>query len=339
MTSPLPFSGASRPPLVDSHGRAVRYVRLSVTDRCNLRCRYCRVESTFIPHERVLRYEDMERFVDLAASTGVGKVRLTGGEPFVRKGFMDFLGRLRARHPAADLRVTTNGLLIGRYARDIRNLGVHVNLSLDTMRPERFAAVTGRDMLPRVLESLDALLEAGVSLKINAVAMRGVNDDELPDFLRFAAQHPVDVRFIEFMPMGDGTLWNNARYWPATDILARAGELAGLVPLPPRADTDGPARMYALEGGLGRFGLITPLSNHYCAACNRLRLTSDGRLRTCLYDDREYDLAPLLRDPARSDDELIAVLRDAVLDKPFGCQILDARRGAVAQRSMTAIGG
>ena len=167
----------SLPPLVDAHGREVRYLRLSVTDRCNLRCVYCRVDNTFIPHDKVLRYEEMERIVAVAVATGVRKVRLTGGEPFVRKGFPEFLQRLRARHPDVDLRITSNGIMLAPHASLLRELDARVNLSLDTLRPERFARITGRDFLPRVLASMDALLTAGVSLKINAVALSWVNED------------------------------------------------------------------------------------------------------------------------------------------------------------------
>ena len=326
-------------PLVDAHGREVRYLRLSVTDRCNLRCVYCRVDNSFIPHDNVLRYEEMERIVAVAVAAGVRKVRLTGGEPFVRKGFPEFLQRLRASHPDVDLRITSNGIMLAPHDALLRELDARVNLSLDTLRSDRFERITGRDFLPRVLAGMDALLAAGVSLKINAVALRGVNDDELPDFLNLARTRPLDVRFIEFMPMGDSTLWNTEHYWPATDILRAAGELHDLTPLPPNADTDGPARMYALAGGIGRFGLITPLSNHFCATCNRLRVTSDGRLRTCLFDDREYRLAPILRHPRLDDETLLRVLRRATLRKPIGAHLLEKRRGAVARKTMTAIGG
>ncbi len=161
-------------PLVDAHGREVRYLRLSVTDRCNLRCVYCRVDNSFIPHDNVLRYEEMERIVAVAVAAGVRKVRLTGGEPFVRKGFPEFLQRLRASHPDVDLRITSNGIMLAPHAALLRELDARVNLSLDTLRSDRFERITGRDFLPRVLAGMDALLAAGVSLKINAVALRGV---------------------------------------------------------------------------------------------------------------------------------------------------------------------
>lgn len=327
-------------PITDVHGREVRYLRLSITDRCNLRCMYCRVDNTFIPHPDVLRYEEMESIVDVAVSLGVVKVRLTGGEPFVRKGFPEFLVRLRQQHPSIDLRVTSNGVMLAPHAPLLASLGVRVNLSLDTLSPEKFATITGRDLLPRVLESMDAMREHKVPFKLNAVALRTLNDDELPAFLDLARKYSIDMRFIEFMPMGESTLWSQTHYWPAGDVLAAASRHATLTPAPRNAETDGPARMYNVDGGPGRFGLITPLSNHFCATCNRLRITSDGRLRTCLFDDKEYRLAPIIRHPRLGPKAIANILRRATMHKPLGVRILEKRAAhAVAHRTMTAIGG
>lgn len=218
-----PFAHLCEPAasLEDGHGRTVRYIRLSVTDRCNLRCTYCRSGmETFIPHESVLRYEEMEQLVDMAMDMGVEKVRLTGGEPFARKGFADFLERLRAAHPALDIRVTTNGTLIGPHIQTLKAIGLNaVNLSLDTFDRDKFEQITGRDLFGKVRENMDALLDAGIPFKLNAVAMRGFNDDELPAFIDYAMRHPIDVRFIEFMPMGEGTRWSDSCFWSAPDIL------------------------------------------------------------------------------------------------------------------------
>lgn len=201
--------------LSDGHGRTVRYLRLSVTDRCNLRCVYCRsnARQQCIPHAQVLRYEEMARMVGVAASLGVGKVRLTGGEPFARKGCDQFLRILRARFPFLDLRVTTNGTLLGPHIPLLRQVGVSaVNLSLDSFDRATFARVTGRDLLPAVLAALDALLAADIRVKINVVAMRGVNDGQMDDFVHAARSMPLDLRFIEFMPMGNGTLWSQDNF-------------------------------------------------------------------------------------------------------------------------------
>ena len=300
-----PFAHLCEPAasLEDGHGRTVRYIRLSVTDRCNLRCTYCRSGmETFIPHESVLRYEEMEQLVDMAMDMGVEKVRLTGGEPFARKGFADFLERLRAAHPALDIRVTTNGTLIGPHIQTLKAIGLNaVNLSLDTFDRDKFEQITGRDLFGKVRENMDALLDAGIPFKLNAVAMRGFNDDELPTFIDYAMHHPIDVRFIEFMPMGEGTRWSDSCFWSAPDILDAVKGLVAVVPVEQEQRNGGPARLYTLSGpdgpGLGRLGLISPLSSHFCTACNRLRITSDGALRTCLFDDREYRLRNALRHP------------------------------------------
>ncbi len=329
--------------LADARGRVVRYLRLSITDRCNLRCLYCRSDARLhdIPHGHILRYEELLRLVRLAVARGVEKVRLTGGEPFARKGCMEFLGMLRAEFPQVDLRVTTNGTLLGGQAAALARMGVNaVNLSLDTFDAALFARITGRDMLPQVLTVLDDLVTAGIRVKINAVAMRGMNEGDLPEFLRLARDMPVDVRFIEFMPMGSETCWSPAYFWPASDILKKAGALAELTPDAHAQADSGPARMFTVAGGRGRFGVISPLSNHFCAACNRLRVTPDGHLRTCLYADKEYRLRGLLRHPLLGDAAVARVMELACHEKPLGVELLRARgAGAVASKGMSRIGG
>jgi len=315
-----------------------------VTDRCNLRCLYCRSEirQNFIPHPRVLRYEEMTRFVGVMTALGVRKLRLTGGEPFVRKGCDGLLHMLRERFPSLDLRLTSNGTLLEPHIPLLRRVGVSaVNLSLDSFDRATFARVTGCDCLHAVLASLEGLLRAGIRVKINAVAMRGVNDGQVDDFVHAARTLPVDVRFIEFMPMGSGTLWGPETFWPVAEIRAAVERRARLVPVRERPVEAGPARMFQVEGGRGRMGFITAVSCHFCAACNRLRLTSDGHLRTCLFDDREYRLRGLLRN-ARCDDAALArVLRLACAVKPVGAELLRARREgqAVARAQMVGIGG
>ena len=342
-----PFAHLCEPAasLEDGHGRTVRYIRLSVTDRCNLRCTYCRSGmETFIPHESVLRYEEMEQLVDMAMDMGVEKVRLTGGEPFARKGFADFLERLRAAHPALDIRVTTNGTLIGPHIQTLKAIGLNaVNLSLDTFDRDKFEQITGRDLFGKVRENMGALLDAGIPFKLNAVAMRGFNDDELPAFIDYAMRHPIDVRFIEFMPMGEGTRWSDSCFWSAPDILDAVKGLVAVAPVEQEQRNGGPARLYTLSGpdgpGLGRLGLISPLSSHFCTSCNRLRITSDGALRTCLFDDREYRLRNALRQPKLGIEAVRRIVTLATRDKPIGARLLERRHNAVAQRRMTAIGG
>ena len=328
--------------LTDGYGRIARYLRLSVTDRCNLRCLYCRsnILERCIPHEEVLRYEELVRLADAGVEQGIEKIRLTGGEPFVRKGFMDFLHMLRKRHSKVDLRITSNGTLLGEYVKTLRELGIRgINISLDSLRPEGFLAATGRNLLPVVRRNMDALLAEGIRVKINAVALKNINRQDLPAFLDFARRHPVDVRFIEFMPMGSGARWSEDQFWPADDILSEARKWAELEPCRTETPEGGPARLFAIEGGLGRLGLITPMSNHFCATCNRLRITSDGRLRTCLFADKEYRLRGILRHARLDGRFLSAVMERANRNKPLGADILRQRQGAVAAKSMSSIGG
>lgn len=350
---PCARPATTRDSLTDALGRTARYLRLSITDRCNLACIYCRPIGKgcdrFIPHDKILRYEELLRFTAIATRLGVGKLRVTGGEPFARKGCAGFLAALREQFPGLRLSVTTNGTLLRPHLPLLCGLGLDsVNLSLDSFRRATFAAITGSDLLSEVLASLDALLAGGVRVKLNVVAMRGVNDAELGDFLHAAMTLPVDLRFIEFMPMGKGTGWRPERCWPATEILAHIARQVRLLPLErdaaAGADSEaayaGPARLYALEGGRGRIGVISPLSRHFCAHCNRLRLTSAGNVRVCLYDDREYRLAGLLRNRRMDDARVAHVLRLAIRRKPLGAELLRARTAPeVAAAAMHGIGG
>jgi cyclic pyranopterin phosphate synthase len=330
--------------LCDGRGRTVRYLRLSVTDRCNLRCMYCRsnARERSIPHQKILRYEEMARMVGVAASLGIEKVRLTGGELFVRRGCDTFLSMLRARYPGMDLRITTNGTLLEPHIPLLRRVNVHVvNISLDSFDRATFAAVTGRDMLPDVLRALEALLSARLRVKINVVAMRGVNDGQMDDFVHAALTMPLDLRFIEFMPMSSGTLWNTEIFWPAGEIKKEAERRVRLLSEMDKHASAGPARMYRVAGGKGRIGFITPVTEHFCLACNRLRMTSDGALRTCLFADREYRLRGLLRHPEITDARIAQTIRRVCANKPVGADILHARplNGAVAAKQMSGIGG
>lgn len=345
----MPPSAESPSPLIlpgqavtDLHGRRVSYLRVSVTDRCNLRCAYCRGGPfSFLPHDSILRYEELLGFIRVGTALGVEKVRLTGGEPFVRKGFLNFLGQVGELTGAGgeplDVRVTTNATLLPGKARELARLGLRkVNISLDTLDRERFREITGRDFFPQVRRAIDECLDAGLSVKINAVAMRGVNDDELPAFLKLARDNPLDVRFIEFMPMGQSSLWDAMRFWPAEELLAAAGREAELIPeaeggairSQKSRRSSGPARMFRIAGGQGRLGIISPLSDHFCGSCNRLRLTCDGRLRTCLFSPREYNLRAFLRSGRFGPEKLAEVVKKAASRKPIGRELLEARSGA-----------
>ncbi|MDP2847079.1 MAG: GTP 3',8-cyclase MoaA [Humidesulfovibrio sp.] len=330
------------PRLADDKGRQVSYLRLSVTDRCNLRCLYCDGQMRQrLTHHDVLRYEELLELMGMAQALGIGKVRLTGGEPFARRDFMEFLESARARFPDMSLRLTTNGTLVAPYAARLAAAGVdRVNISLDTLMPETFARITGQDLYAEVRRAIDACIGAGIRVKINAVAMRGVNDLELPGFLALARELPVDIRFIEFMPMG-GAEWRAEQVWRASDILEKAQVLARLTPLPRDAEDAGPAQMFAIEGGRGRLGLITPLSNHFCGSCNRLRITSGGVLRTCLFSDRVYRLREALRHPKLGLPAVERIVRLALRNKPLGAELLAARRSGqgVSEAAMSSIGG
>ncbi len=350
----MPGAGPNSPPagalsdtrgLTDTRGRSVSYLRLSVTDRCNLRCLYCDSRMRqWLSHDQVLRYEEFLELMGLGLRLGIGKVRLTGGEPFARRGFMEFIEAARARFPELDLRLTSNATLIAPFAPRLAAAGVaRINISLDTLNPATFARVTGADLYQEVRRGIDACLTAGIRVKLNAVAMRGVNDGELAGFLDLARSLPIDVRFIEYMPMG-GSEWKSEQVWRATDILAEAKTLAELTPIergPDSSGGSGPAQMFGIKGGAGRFGLITPLSNHFCGSCNRLRITSGGVLRTCLFSDRVYRLRGALRHPKLGLPAVERILRLASQVKPLGFELLAARRAGagVCGTAMSAIGG
>ncbi len=327
--------------LRDGRGREVSYLRLSLTDRCNLSCMYCRPKNriAFIPHNDILRYEELLDLVSLAREMGITKVRLTGGEPFARRDAMVLVESIRHRHPDVDLRLTTNATLLAGKVAALAELGVSaVNISLDSLDPARYARITGHDRLNEVRRALDEALAAGLRVKINAVALRGINTDEIGDFVRLAMDAPMDVRFIEFMPVGDGNLWRPENYISAQEVLALAGRVATLSPLENDHASGGPARMFRVDGGRGRFGVISPLSEHFCDTCNRLRITSDGKLRTCLFSDREYRLRPLLRNKKLGLAKVRQVIAKALRHKPLGYEVLNP--GATAHsRDMSAIGG
>ena len=329
--------------LQDRHGRRASYMRVSVTDRCNLRCRYCAGEGDFVPHKDILRYEEILELMGLASSLGVEKLRFTGGEPFVRAGFADFLQRAAAEFPDMDLCVTTNATLLDDHVVALAAAGIRrVNISLDTLDPAKFVRITGRDLFDRVRRNIDRCLAAGMKVKVNAVAMKGVNDDELHAFLQFATNNPVDMRFIEFMPVGLETGWKGDAVWTAEEILTQAGELADLIPdETPDGCRSGPARMFSLAGGLGRIGLISPYSDHFCDTCNRLRLTASGDLRTCLFSDKVYRLRPTLRHPALGIEGVERIIRQANRHKPLGHRLLErmAAGPGVCRTRMASIGG
>ena len=323
----------------DSYARKIDYLRISITDRCNLRCRYCMPEDGVesVGHDAVLSYEELYRVARVAVEQGVRKIRLTGGEPLVRKGVVDFIASLVQLPQQPELTLTTNGILLAEQAQQLKQAGLsRINVSLDSLQPERFRQITRRDGLERVLQGLAAAAAAGFDpLKINMVPIRGVNADEIADFARLSFEHPWQIRFIEFMPVSTGLDYRPEQLYPAEQIKADLQQVAELVP-EDRQGILGPARIYRLQGAQGTVGIIHAVSDHFCNDCNRLRLTADGQLRPCLLSDREIDLRSVLR-AGVSDRELVEVLRRSVAEKPERHCLGEGYRPG--QRKMQGIGG
>lgn len=323
--------------LIDDYDRAIDYIRISVTDRCNLRCRYC-VDGNFpfIPHNEVLTYEEIIRFVRICATMGVRKVRLTGGEPLTRKGLPYLLKELAGIDGIKDISLTTNAVLLADAIDELKEAGLkRINISLDTLRRDRFTWITCIDAFDRVIDSIKKASYSGLNpIKINTVIIKGFNDDEILDFVRIARKWDHEIRFIEFMPFGDTSLWKSTDIITSKqieDVIRREFEL-----VPSLKNDRGPAKVYDIGGGFGRIGFISPVSSHICAECNRIRLTSRGMIRPCLFSDVEYDVKKLLR--SDSDDAAIkAFVRDVVKVKPERRLEMDSIRKC--QRTLRNIGG
>lgn len=312
-----------REQLVDLFDRTISYFRLSLTDHCNLRCIYCmpREHQVKLASDDLLTYEELLRVVTLAVELGVKKVRLTGGEPLVRRNVMSFIKRLAAIPGLDDIRLTTNGVLLADYAAQLKASGVRkLNISLDSLRAERYRQITGRDNLARVWAAIEQVKRLQFeTIKLNMVVMNGINDDELLDFARLSLTEPYQVRFIEFMPIGASTAWEKKRYLPTADIMTRLQELGPLQPVGGTAGgaTSGPARVFKVAGAVGSLGFISPLSRHFCENCNRLRLTAEGKLRSCLFSDEQTDIKAVLR-RGGSDKEVQVALLQTIQAKPKG---------------------
>jgi cyclic pyranopterin phosphate synthase len=326
--------------LLDPYRRKINYLRISVTDRCNLRCRYCMPEEgiPLTPHEEILTYEEMLRIVRIFAREGISKVRLTGGEPLVRKGIIDFISRLSQIEGIEDLSLTTNGVLLKEFAQDLKRAGLkRINVSLDSLRRERFYQITRKDEYERVWEGIEASLRVGLSpIKINMVAMRGVNDDEIESFAQLTLRLPLTVRYIEYMPSGNGEEWKESDILTIPQIKNRLEKMGELIPIPPDR-WDGPARRFRIAGAHGEIGLIGAVSTHFCSDCNRIRLTADGKIRTCLFSDEEVDIKEILR-KGGSDRDLKEQLLLALQRKPERHHI-NTYKFKKCQRNMSAIGG
>lgn len=331
----------------DSHGRTIDYLRISLTDRCNFRCIYCMPEDGVqsLAHEDILRIEEIEQAVRVAAGMGIRSIRLTGGEPLVRLGVVDLVRAIAHTPGIENVSMTTNGVLLPKMAADLKEAGLsRVNISLDTLDPEQFKQITRRGELQQTLDGIEAALGAGFNpVKINAVAVRSLDQDYLA-FAKLSLDRPLHVRFIEYMPVGDtsedaGTGWGKDDVIPSEelfDIINERAAAAGLPALRPAGATKplgwGPARYFEFPDALGTVGFISPLSRHFCSECNRLRLTADGKLRPCLFSDDEYDLRTALR----SGDEQAA---RAVFAQALGAKPDEHHDKVGTERGMSQIGG
>jgi len=326
-----------KPALKDQFGRSIEYLRISVTDRCNFRCLYCMPAEglPWLPKAEILSYEEIAEIVGQLAPLGLRRLRVTGGEPTIRPNLEHLIRLLRAVPEIDDIALSTNGARLPELAPRLRDAGLdRINMSADSLRPDRIAAIARRNLGFFPAAAALAAQDAGLApIKINVVVMRGINDDEIEDFARLTLEHPWHVRFIELMPVGEmsGLTWEHVV--PSDEVLSRIASLGALAPDdgPPRGN--GPAQYYRLAGGHGTVGVITPMTHTYCGTCNRVRLTADGRLRTCLFGDHEV----LLRDALRAGEPLEPLFRAALADKPKEHALLQMKVGGL--RALSQVGG
>lgn len=328
--------------LVDPFGRAITYLRISLTDRCNLRCAYCMPAGglDWLPQSKMLTDDEIVRIVKAAAGLGIKKIRLTGGEPLIRTGILDLINKIASILGIQDVGLTTNGILLGKMAHSLAQAGLkRVNISLDTLKPERFKRIARYGSIEQAWQGILAAEQAGLSpIKLNAVIIRGVNDDELLDLASLSLSHPWHIRFIELMPIGNDQDWGEGfpssqeRYVSVQELRSRL-EVFGMVPANIASDS-GPARTFRIPGAPGTIGFISPLGEHFCHECNRLRLTADGKLRACLVMPGEISLREALCNGQPLDD---LILR-AVAQKPEQHNLI-AAIPAQSERGMSQIGG
>ncbi|MBW1894791.1 MAG: GTP 3',8-cyclase MoaA [Deltaproteobacteria bacterium] len=325
--------------LHDSYNRRLNYLRISITDRCNLNCLYCLPELKVpkLSHDDILSYEEILRLVNIFVDLGMSKVRVTGGEPLVRKDVFTFLERLSRIDGLDDLSLTTNGLLLKDNLDKIKSAGIkRLNISLDTLKPEIYLKITGRDSFHQVMDAIHQSVLKGFSpIKLNVVALRGINDTELSDLAALSLKNPFHVRFIEVMPFKKHKT-NEAPPLLAPEIKKGLQKVGNLVPVA-NSIHDGPARRFKFEGALGEIGFISPVTDHFCKHCNRLRLTADGRLRLCLLSDIQIDLKTPLRSSC-SDSDLAALITQAIKNKPFESGLTTGKNIQISGH-MSAIGG
>jgi len=326
--------------LTDRFGRTHTYLRISVTDRCNLRCVYCLPAGGILakPKEEILTFQEIERVAQVFARLGIDKIRLTGGEPLVRKNLPELVHRLTSIEGIRTVGMTTNGVLLKPHIKELKRAGLRsVNVSLDTLRPERFERIALRSHYGDIRAGIDAALEEGfMPLKVNMVVMGGVNDDELPDFVEMAKERPINVRFIEFMPFR-ANQWNAGTFVPYATMRERVAQRFELIPVAGGIREGMVAKDFRIDGFVGSVGFITSMSDHFCESCNRLRLTANGSIKSCLFYSAEVNLRCAVRGGA-SDEVLEDMIRSAVILKPRQHPDMDDLV-ALENRSMIEIGG
>lgn len=316
----------------DSFGREVTYLRLSITDRCNLRCKYCMPEEGInkLAHENILSLEEIDEIVAAFADLGINKVRITGGEPLIRKGIISLIEKISHHSGIKDLALTTNGIYLKAMAKDLKEAGLtRINVSLDSLNPKKYAEMTRGGNLNDVLEGIERAKQVGLKpIKLNVVLIGGFNDDEIEDFVALTQDQEIDVRFIELMPIGEVATWSLDNFLSNDYVLQKVPSLIQEAEIEPGS----PAVYYRLPGGKGRVGLISPISCKFCDSCNRIRLTSEGQLKYCLHSNEEFDLRTVLREKG----SLKELIENSVLKKPLEHEI---EQGSFISRNMVQIGG
>jgi len=325
--------------LIDNFNRHLNYLRISITDRCNLQCRYCEPQDLIpkLSHAEILTYEEILRVVRIATRLGISKVRVTGGEPLVRKGVYEFLNELTATEGLKDVSLTTNGVMLKDNLGKIKAAGIsRINISLDTLNPAKYHEITGYDEFNRVWQGIEKAHQMGFyPIKLNIVALKGINDEEFAEMARLSFQYPFHIRFIEYMPIGRSD-FNPDTLLLAPEIKSRISDLGNLVAVQ-EDEHDGPARRYKYEDSIGEIGFIPALSQHFCNKCNRLRLTASGQLRPCLLSDHQEDLKEAVRQNC-SDQQLADIFIKAVRQKPSDHNLVNKNPARVCGQ-MRAIGG
>lgn len=322
---------------LDQFGRSIEYLRISVTDKCSFRCLYCMPVAglQWLPKSEILTYEEIADIVAQLAPAGLSRVRITGGEPTIRPRLEVLIAMLREIEGITDIALSTNGVRLGELAAIYRSAGLdRVNMSADSLRPERIRAIARRSVDFDPVAAARAASRAGLApVKINMVVMRGINDDEIEDFARLTMDNEWHVRFIELMPVGEmrDVTWQHVV--PSDEVLERAAAIGPLDPAPDAPRGNGPAEYYRLHGAAGTIGVITPMTHTYCSKCNRVRLTADGRLRTCLFGEHEVDL----REPLRAGRDIVPLFREALARKPLEHALLQMKTGGL--RALSQVGG